>query len=87
MTLVSKVMKTILRFASVILFALPTLADTRRADNGSGTFANPLFCDEFSDPDLIRVGDDFYLTGTTMHAMPGLPVLHSKNLVNWKLPG
>lgn len=57
---------------------------TWKADNGNGTFTNPLFYDEFSDPDLIRVGDDYYLTGTTMHAMPGLPVLHSKDLVNWE---
>lgn len=57
---------------------------TWTSDNGNGTFTNPLFYDEFSDPDLIRVGDDFYLTGTTMHAMPGLPVLHSKDLVNWE---
>jgi beta-xylosidase len=55
------------------------------ADNGNGTYSNPLFYDEFSDPDLIRVGSDFYLTGTTMHSMPGLPVLHSKDLVNWTL--
>src|SRR5579872_3061443 len=53
-------------------------------DNGNGTFTNPLFYDEFSDPDLIRVGDWFYLTGTTMHAMPGLPILRSKDLVNWE---
>jgi beta-xylosidase len=58
---------------------------TWTSDNGNGTFSNPLFYDEFSDPDLIRVGDDFYLTGTTMHAMPGLPVLHSRDLVNWEL--
>lgn len=58
---------------------------TWMADNGNGTFTNPLFYDEFSDPDLIRVGDDYYLTGTTMHTMPGLPVLHSKDLVNWEL--
>src|SRR5678815_4372230 len=58
---------------------------TWMADNGNGTFSNPLFFDEFSDPDLIRVGNDFYLTGTTMHAMPGLPVLHSTDLVNWEL--
>lgn len=56
---------------------------TWTADNGNGSFTNPLFYDEFSDPDLIRVGNDYYLTGTTMHAMPGLPVLHSKDLVNW----
>ncbi|TFW14760.1 glycoside hydrolase family 43 protein [Duganella callida] len=53
-------------------------------DNGNGTFTNPLFYDEFSDPDIIRVGEWFYLTGTTMHAMPGLPVLRSKDLVNWE---
>jgi xylan 1,4-beta-xylosidase len=53
------------------------------ADNGNGTYTNPLFFDEFSDPDIIRVSDDFYLAGTTMHAMPGIVVLHSKDLVNW----
>jgi hypothetical protein len=61
------------------------MSQTWTADNGNGTFSNPLFYDEFSDPDLIRVGDDFYLTGTTMHTMPGLPVLHSRDLVNWEL--
>ena len=66
--------------------AAPSSAQrTWTADNGNGTFSNPLFYDEFSDPDLIRVGDDYYLTGTTMHAMPGLPVLHSRDLVNWEL--
>ncbi len=58
--------------------------DTWKADNGNGTFSNPLFYDEFSDCDLIRVGRDFYLTGTTMHSMPGLPILHSRDLVNWR---
>ena len=54
------------------------------ADNGNGTFTNPLFYDEFSDPDILRVGDDYYLAGTTMHAVPGLVILHSKDLVNWE---
>lgn len=58
---------------------------TWTSDNGNGTFSNPLFYEDFPDPDLIRVGDDYYLTGTTMHSMPGLPVLHSKDLVNWTL--
>src|SRR5437667_3481123 len=61
-----------------------TSTATWTPDNGDGTFTNPLFYDEFSDPDLIRVGDWFYLTGTTMHAMPGLPILRSKDLVNWE---
>jgi beta-xylosidase len=60
---------------------------TWMADNGNGTYTNPLFYDEFSDPDVIRVGDDYYLTGTTMHAMPGLPILHSRDLVNWEFVG
>jgi beta-xylosidase len=66
------------------LFAATEGAAMWTADNGNGTYTNPLFYDEFSDPDIIRVGDDFYLAGTTMHAMPGLVVLHSKDLVNWK---
>jgi beta-xylosidase len=57
------------------------------ADNGNGTYSNPLFYDEFSDPDMIRVGADYYLTGTTMHTMPGLPILHSRDLVNWQIVG
>ncbi len=55
------------------------------ADNGNGTYSNPLFYEEFEDPDIIRVGNDYYLAGTTMHMNPALIVLHSKDLVNWEL--
>jgi len=77
--------KWTLRIVAVALLALasPAAAQTWTADNGNGTYTNPLFFDEFSDPDMIRVGADFYLTGTTMHSMPGLPVLRSRDLVNW----
>lgn len=68
-----------------LLWSLTLKAQSWTADNGNGTYTNPLFYDEFSDPDIVRVGNDFYLTGTTMHSVPGLPVLHSKDLVNWKL--
>jgi xylan 1,4-beta-xylosidase len=67
--------------------ALAASGATWTADHGNGSYSNPLFYDEFSDPDLIRVGEYFYLTGTTMHAMPGLPVLRSRDLVNWELVG
>jgi len=70
--------------ATAALSAADAPRTTWMPDNGNGTFTNPLFYDEFSDPDLIRVGDDFYLAGTTMHAMPSLVVLHSKDLVNWE---
>ncbi|MDE6498515.1 MAG: glycoside hydrolase 43 family protein [Muribaculaceae bacterium] len=53
------------------------------ADNGNGTFTNPILYDEFSDPDIIRVGDTFYVAGTTMHTVPGVVILESKDLVNW----
>lgn len=59
-------------------------AQSWTADNGNGTYTNPLFYDEFSDPDIIRVGDDYYLAGTTMHCLPGVVILHSKDLVNWR---
>jgi xylan 1,4-beta-xylosidase len=57
------------------------------ADNGNGTYSNPLFYEEFEDPDVIRVGDDYYLAGTTMHMNPAVQIMHSKDLVNWELVG
>ena len=65
-------------------FAMPCRGQSWTADNGNGTYTNPLFYDEFSDPDILRVGDDYYLAGTTMHTVPGLVILHSKDLVNWE---
>lgn len=67
-----------------IFFFFGAQAQSWTADNGNGTFTNPLFYDEFSDPDILRVGDDYYLVGTTMHSVPGLVILHSKDLVNWE---
>ena len=55
------------------------------ADNGNGTYSNPLFYEEFEDPDSIRVGNDYYLASTTMHMNPAVIVMHSKDLVNWEL--
>ena len=79
-------MKKLLIFALMTFWVMGTQAQPKSwtADNGNGTFTNPLFYDEFSDPDVIRVGDDYYLAGTTMHAVPGLVILHSKDLVNWE---
>ena len=77
--------KNIFILFALLLSSIPMLAQQKSwtADNGNGTYTNPLFYDEFSDPDLIRVGDTFYLVGTTMHCNPGLMVLESKDLVNW----
>ncbi|HEX8557072.1 MAG TPA: glycoside hydrolase 43 family protein [Pyrinomonadaceae bacterium] len=57
------------------------------ADNGDGSYKNPVIHADFSDPDAVRVGDDFYMTASSFNAAPGLPVLHSKDLVNWSVIG
>jgi len=54
-------------------------------DQGDGSYRNPVLYADYSDPDAIRVGDDFYLTASSFSAVPGLPILHSKDLVNWEL--
>ncbi len=56
-------------------------------DAGDGAYRNPILYADYSDPDVIRVGDDFYLTASSFNCTPGLPVLHSKDLVNWKIIG
>lgn len=65
----------------------PAAARHWTADNGNGTYSNPLFYEEFEDPDVIRVGEDYYLAGTTMHMNPAVQIMHSKDLVNWELAG
>lgn len=55
------------------------------ADNGDGTYKNPILYADYSDPDVIRVGDDYYMTASSFNCVPGLPILHSKDMVNWEL--
>ncbi|WP_157865112.1 family 43 glycosylhydrolase, partial [Streptomyces prasinopilosus] len=50
-------------------------------------YRNPVLDADWSDPDVIRVGDDFYLTASSFGRVPGLPLLHSRDLVNWTLVG
>ena len=56
-------------------------------DNGNGIYKNPIINADYSDPDAIRVGDDFYMVSSSFEDVPGLPVLHSKDLVNWIIIG
>lgn len=55
------------------------------SDLGNGSYKNPVLDADYSDPDAIRVGDDFYMIASSFDAVPGLPLLHSKDLVNWKI--
>ena len=77
-----------LLFAGVVLAqqsAGPFVSQVWVADNGDGTYKNPIIFADYSDPDVIRVGDDFYMTASSFNAVPGLPILHSKDLVNWQV--
>jgi len=56
-------------------------------DRGDGTYKNPVLYADYSDPDVIRVGDDLYLTASSFNSVPGLPILHSRDLVNWRIIG
>ena len=71
----------------VLLFAVLCQANPWVADQGDGTYRNPILYADYSDPDVIRVGTDFYMTASSFNAVPGLPILHSKDLVNWELIG
>lgn len=55
-------------------------------DQGDGTYRNPILKADYSDPDVIRVGDDFYMVASDFHFV-GIQVLHSKDLVNWQVVG
>ena len=63
-------------------FGFPWQSDDRR-----GGYANPILFADYSDPDVIRVGDDFWMTASSFNCTPALPILHSRDLVNWSLVG
>lgn len=71
---------------------LPLLISSLSADKwtpelGNGKYKNPVIFADYSDPDAIRVKDDFYMVTSSFNCMPGIVVLHSKDLVNWKIIG
>lgn len=55
------------------------------SDLGNGYYRNPVIHADYSDPDVCAVGEDFYMTASSFQCTPGLPILHSKDLVNWEL--
>jgi beta-xylosidase len=76
--------------AGVATFAQPIAPSPNFAfpwtpDCGDGTYLNPVIHADYSDPDVIRVDHDFYLVSSSFNCTPGLPILHSRDLVNWKI--
>lgn len=69
------------------MFAQKEISKVWVPDLGNGTYKNPVIDADYSDPDAIRVGDKFYMIASSFDAVPGLPILESTDLVNWKLIG
>jgi len=80
---------------ALIACLLATLAASAHAapqavwnpDLGDGRYQNPILHADYSDPDVIRVGDTYYMTASSFNSVPGLPLLSSKDMVNWSLVG
>ena len=74
-----------------VIFAFAVMAAKAQTafwgDQGDGTFRNPILRADYSDPDPLRVGDDYYMVSSTFESYPGVTILHSKDLVNWQTIG
>lgn len=88
-------MRKLLMWSVGMLFGLPCICQQKSshvsktwvADLGNGSYKNPILHADYSDPDVCRVGDAFYMTASSFDAVPGLPILKSHDLVNWSLIG
>jgi len=76
---------SIVLILSALLVAGPAAAQAWSPDAGNGRYRNPVLFADYSDPDVVRVGDDYYMTASSFNAFPALPILHSKDLVHWTL--
>jgi len=64
---------------------LQVKAQVWKPDLGNGTYKNPILYADYSDPDVIRTGSDYYMVASSFTCQPGIPVLHSRDLVNWRI--
>ncbi|MDL2230494.1 glycoside hydrolase 43 family protein [Alistipes sp. OttesenSCG-928-L06] len=75
----------LLAFAATAFAQTPYVSKVWVADNGNGTYTNPIIYADYSDPDVCRAGDDYWMTASSFVHSPGLPILHSKDMVNWTI--
>ena len=80
-------MRKIALFVLYFIFSHVVAQSVWCPDHGDGTYTNPVLYADYSDPDVIAVGDDYYLTASSFNCIPGLPILHSRDLVNWTIIG
>lgn len=74
-------------FAQKAQSTSPYVSQVWNPDLGNGMYKNPVINADYSDPDVVCVGDDYYMTASSFNCIPGLPILHSKDLVNWEIIG
>lgn len=70
---------------SVMLLNAQYRSEVWVADNGDGTYTNPVLYADYSDPDVCAVNGHYYMTASSFNCAPGLPILHSEDLVNWRI--
>jgi xylan 1,4-beta-xylosidase len=70
-----------------IMLVLPLLMTLICSTEQAATFQNPIISGFYPDPSICRVGDDYYTVHSTFEYFPGVPVMHSKDLVHWRLIG
>ena len=81
-------MRSILQLCLILLFISSSIIGQGWVpDLGNGTYKNPIIYADYSDPDVIRVEEDFYMVASSFNCMPGIPILHSRDLVNWRIIG
>ncbi len=71
----------------LLAFGQNYTSEVWRPDLGNGKFKNPIIHADYSDPDAIRVGKDYYMVSSSFHHSPGLPILHSRDMINWTIVG
>ncbi len=71
-----------IRVLALVVIAMPV---TAAVPSSLPTYTNPVLFADYSDPDVIRVGRDYYLVASSFHFSPGIPVLHSRDLVHWRI--
>ncbi|WP_242082400.1 glycoside hydrolase 43 family protein [Aestuariivivens sediminis] len=76
---------TVLTSSMILAQTKSYVSDVWVADQGDGTYKNPILHADYSDPDVVRVGEDYFMTASSFNVAPGLPILHSKDMVNWEL--
>lgn len=72
-------------YLSVYFFTNNLFGQVYLPDLGNGMYQNPIIHADYSDPDVLRVGKDFYMVSSSFNCVPGLPILHSNDLVNWEI--